>query len=130
MPLIVQDPNILRAARQAIEVLLRFKGQPVVLVRRGVPVAVGGGGHDFTGDTNVASQKFALSHVGVDELLDGADGDTPVYKRTYALTGRYNADIRIHDKWADAEATYEVEAVDQTSGYKTHADVVGFVKVS
>lgn len=131
MPAIVQDPGILAAARSAIEILLQFKGQAVVLQRRmGTPVLKPGGGHDFGDPLPVLSQTFAWSQVGDDILEDGSDGDTPVVKRNYVLTGRYDADLLVKDTWQDDEATYLVESVNQSSGFKTHADVVGFVKVS
>lgn len=128
MPAIVTDPAILQAARQAIEVLLQFKGAPVVLLRKGIRIAKPGGGHDFADPAPLLAQDFAVSQVGDDIVEDSSSGDGQVVKRNYALTGRYNANIATDDTWEDAEATYRVENVNAASGYKTHADVVGFIK--
>lgn len=128
MPAIVQDQGILNAARSAIEVLLKFKGQGVILVRKGAPIRKPGGGHDFGDDFSIASQQFAWSQVGDDEILDGQDGDTPVVKRNYVLTGRYNADITVDDRWSDIESDYRVESVNSNSAFKTSCAVVGFVR--
>lgn len=128
MPAISSDPGILDAARSAIDVLLEFKGTDVVLNRKGLPIAKPGGGHDFGNRTPLLAQKFAISQVG-DDIVDDADsGDTKVVKRNYALTGRYDADIVADDTWEDAEAAYRVDNVNSSSGFKVHADVVGFVK--
>lgn len=129
MPQITTDPGILEAARSAIEQLLKFKGQPVELNRRGMRVPKPGGGHDYTGNVTLPTQVFAWSQLGDDEQLDGENGETPVFKRTYALTGRWNADIRADDTWADGEARYRVDTVNGSNGFKTSAIVVGFVKV-
>lgn len=129
MPHIVQDPGILAAAKNAIEVLLKFKGQTVVLMRKGVPIAKPGGGHDFSYRAPLAPQTFAWSQVGDDEVLDGDNGDTPVVKRSYVLTGRVDADIKPDDTWEDSEAEYRVETVNNDNGFKTSATLVGFVKV-
>jgi hypothetical protein len=129
MPKIVNDEGILDAARSGIDVLLQFKGNPVYLVRRGAKIAKPGGGHDYDVPTVLPAQLFAVTQVGGDIVEDGADGDTPITKRTYALTGLDTADIRVDDTWDDDEADYRVESVNQASGYKTTAEVVGFVKV-
>lgn len=129
MPKIVQDQSILDAARGAIEVLLRFKGQQITLSRKGTPTRKPSGGHDFQAAASVPAQLLALSRVGEDELIDGDNGDTPVVKRQYVLTGRHDASIKPDDTWSDGEANYRVESVDGTSGFKVQATVVGFVKV-
>lgn len=130
MPAIVQNPGILAAARNAIEVLLKFKGQQVILKRRGAPIEKPSGGHDYSGvPTSLSPQDFAWSQVG-DDILEDGDGDAPVVKRNYVLTGRYNADIQVDDTWSDAEADYRVESINDSNGFATHANVVGFVKVS
>ena len=129
MPKIVQDENILAAARNAIEILLKFKGQQITLSRKGTAVRKPSGGHDFQTAADVPAQLLALSRVGGDELLDGDNGETPVVKRHYVLTGRHDASVRADDTWSDAEADYRVESVDDSSGFKVQADVVGFVKV-
>jgi hypothetical protein len=123
------DPGILAAAREGIEVLLQFKGQPIVLMRKGLPIAKPGGGHDFGDAQPLMAQTFAVSQVGDDIVEDGDSGDTQVIKRNYALTARYDADIAPDDTFSTAEADFRVENVNASSGFKTHADVVGFVKV-
>lgn len=130
MSAITTNPQILKAARGAIETLLKFKGRDFVVNRKGVSVEKPGGGHDFTGRYPLASQKFAISQVGDDIIEDGDSGDTPVVKRNYRLTGRYDADLLVDDIFEDAEANYLVDSVNATSGFKTDALLVGFVKVS
>lgn len=126
---ITTDPSILAAARNGIEVLLQFKGKPVVLLRKGIPVAKPGGGHDFADPAPLLAQTFAVSQVGDDIVEDSDSGDTQVIKRNYVITARFDADIKADDTWTDAEADYRVESVNATSGFKTSANVVGFVKV-
>jgi hypothetical protein len=128
MPPVTTDPGILAAARSGIDMLLQFKGQSVTLSRKGLAIAKPGGGHDF-GRNAILPQIFSLSQVGDDEISDASSGDTQVVKRRYVLTGVYNADIKPDDTFSTAEADFRVETVNATSGYKTHADVVGFVKV-
>lgn len=94
-----------------------------------MPIAKPGGGHDAGQLSPLLAQTFALSQLGDDDVSDGDSGETPIIKRTYALTGRYDADIAIDDTWEDDEAEYRVDSVNQSSGYKTSGIVVGFVKV-
>lgn len=129
MPAVVQDAGIIRAARSAIDVLLKFKGVSIVLYRKGTATKFDDGGHDFAQPYPLIAQKFAVTQLGGDILEDGNDGDTPVVKRNYQLTGKFDADVRIDDTWEDAEADYRVESVNDSSGYRTTATVVGFVKV-
>jgi hypothetical protein len=130
VPAISSDPGILGAARSAIDVLLQFKGFLVVLSRKGVAPAMPGGGHGPALTSDLAPQTFSWVQTGSDEVLDGDNGDTPTVKRTYVLTGRYDADIRVDDVWVDAYGRYRVDTVDSESGFKTTAEVTAFVKVS
>jgi hypothetical protein len=130
MPAITTNQSILKSARNAIEILLKFKGISVVVMRKGVAIDKPGGGHDFTTPHPLAMQVFSLTQTGADIMEDGTNGDTPVVRRNYLLTGRYDADLRVDDTWEDGEAEYRVETCSATSGYKTTAEVVGFVKVS
>ena len=129
MPPVTTNQSILKSARGAIEVMLKFKGIPVVVMRQGVMVEKPGGGHEPTPPYALAAQMFSVSQIGDDIVEDGANGDTPYVKRNYMLTGRYDADLRVDDTWEDAEAEYRVESCSATSGYKTTAEVVGFVKM-
>ncbi|QHB37421.1 hypothetical protein SEA_LEOPARD_14 [Mycobacterium phage Leopard] len=129
MPRITTDPGILAAARNAIEILLRFKGVEVAVVRRGEPIAKPGGGHDRAPSVFLAPQTFAMSQLGDDEAIDGDNGDTPILKRVYALTARHDADLQADDTWEDDEAVYRVDTVNSSNGFKVSATVVGFVKV-
>lgn len=129
MPQIVNDPGILAAARSAIEVLLKFKGNPVTLMRRGPAIPKPGGGHDAGLPSPIATQTFSWVQTGDDTIGDTADGDTQSVKRIYELTARWDADIEVDDTWEDDEAEYRIQNVNATSGYKTMAEVIGFVKV-
>jgi len=132
VPEIVQVPGILAAARQAIEILLQFKGIDVVLTpNKGTPVLKPGGGHDFTPPADRAVQKFSVSKTTAFDGIEYSPNDEGLNrKRAYMLTGRYNAVIAIGDTWSDAEADYTVDTVDASSGFKTQATVTGFLKVS
>lgn len=130
MSAITTNQQILKAARGAVETLLKFKGRDFVVNRKGVSVEKPGGGHDKTMPYPLASQRFSISQEGDDIIEDGDSGDTPVVKRNYRLTGRYDADLLVDDTFEDAEANYRVESVNATSGFKTDALLVGFVKVS
>jgi hypothetical protein len=110
--------------------LLRFKGKPYTLVRKGTRIAKPGGGTDYSPDITLPAQDFALVQVGEEDASDGENGDTPTVKRQYLLTGRYSADVRVNDTFSDAEANYRVEKVNANSGFKVVANVVGFVKVA
>lgn len=129
MPAISSDEGIVQAARDAIDILLQFKGFPVVLVRQGPPIAKPGGGHDAGDPFELDEQIFAWSQVGDDIVEDTDAGDSQVIKREYVLTGKWDADIRINDTWEDDIAEYLVESTDNENGFKTVCNVVGFVKM-
>lgn len=130
MPEIVQDAGILRAARQAIEVLLKFKGIEIVLTpNKGTRVRQPGGGHDFIPPGPRAVQLFALSKTSAfDGIEYSPNDDGKNQKRSYVLTGRHDAAIAKGDTWEDDEAEYQVDTLDQTSGFKTQATVTGWLK--
>lgn len=131
MPQIVQDPGIIAAARQAIEVYLHFKGIEVTLVPiKGNSIAKPGGGRDYIPPTPRAPQTFALVKTNAFDGLEFSPNDDGLSrKRAYLLTGRHDAAIAIGDNWSDYEADYTVDTLDQTSGYKSIATVTGFLKV-
>lgn len=130
MPQLTSNGAILSAARQAIEVLLRFKGFGVALVpKNGTVVAKPSGGRDWYPATPRALQQIALSRVGSDNIAQANTDEGQYVTRSYVLTGRWNMAIAIGDSWSDGEADYTVESVDQTSGFKTSADVIGFLKI-
>jgi len=131
MPAIVQDPGILKAARDAIEVMLTFKGIQVTLTpQKGTPIQKPGGGHDFNPP---APRDPQLMSVAKSSFFDGVEfsnnDDGLNRKRAYTVTARHDADIEIGDTWSDDEADYEVMTVDNSSGYKTIATVTGWLKV-
>lgn len=131
MPAIVQDPGILKAARDAIEVMLSFKGIPVVLTpKKGTPVTKPGGGHDFNPPLPKDPQLLAVAKSNFFDGVEFSPNDEGMNrKREYTVTGRYDADIEIGDTWSDDEADYEVMTVDNSSGFKTIASVTGWLKV-
>ena len=130
MPLIVTDPSILKAARAAIEVLLRFKGQQITLIpTKGTKIPKPGGGHDFADPIPRAPQTFALSKINnFDAIEYSPNDDGKNQKRSYLLTGRHDAVIAKGDNFSDTEADYVVDTLDQTSGFKTMAGVTGWLK--
>jgi hypothetical protein len=130
MPKIVQDTGILDAAKAAIEVLLTFKGTNIVLTpTKGTRVAKPGGGHDFVPPADRAPQIFALSKTSAfDGIEFSPNDDGKNQKRAYVLTGRFDAVIAKGDTWEDDEAEYQVDTLDQTSGFKTQATVTGWLK--
>lgn len=130
MPLIVTNPSILNAARTAIEVLLKFKGQQITLLpTQGERIPKPGGGHDFAEPTPRAPQTFALSKLNnFDDIDFSPNDDGKNQKRSYLLTGRHDAEIAKGDTFSDDEADYTVDTLDQTSGFKTMAGVTGWLK--
>lgn len=130
MPQIVTKAPILAAARRAIEILLEFKGFDVVLTpARGSVVEKPGGGRDFVAGNDRVPQTIALSNLTGDDISAATTDDGQYVVRRYALTGRHDMVIAVGDTWQDAEAEFKVEAVDQSSGFKTAADVLGFTKL-
>lgn len=130
MPQLTSNPAILAAARKAIEVLLQFKGAEVTLLpKNGTIVAKPSGGRDFVPAEPREPQLVAFSRVGSENIGQANTDDGQYVTRAYVLTGRWDMDIAIGDSWSDGEADYTVESVDQTSGIKTSADVIGFVKI-
>ena len=131
MPQLTSNGAILAAAKKAIEVLLQFKGSEVILVpKNGTVVAKPSGGRDFVAAAPRAVQTIALSRIGSENIGQANTDDGQYVTRAYALTGRWDMDIAIGDSWSDDEADYTVDSVDQTSGFKTSADVIGFVKIT
>ena len=130
MPQITTSTAILNAAKQAIEVLLRFKGIDVTLVpKNGTVLAKPGGGRDFIPAEPREPQKVSLGYVGA-ERIDNTNTDGGQYvTRIYALTGRHDMAIAVGDTWTNDEAEFTVESVDQTSGFKTSATVTAFMNV-
>lgn len=128
MPQITSDPGILRAARTAVGLLLKFKGQPIVLSRKGDPIVKPGGGRDFADRLPMAPQTLVLAQVGGDIVEDG-EGGLQTIKRNYTLTGAHDADVHIGDIWQDAEADYLVKTVNDDNHYKVVCEVVGTIKV-
>jgi hypothetical protein len=128
VPAITTNPNILAAARSAILIKLKFKGQQIVLNRRGDPVAKPGGGKDFMARVPLPAQNLVLSQIG-DDVIDEGEGGQQVIRRNYILSGAYDADIHIGDIWYDAESDYEVLTVNDDNGYQVTANVVGTVRV-
>lgn len=130
---IVQDPSILAAAKSAIEVMLSFKGTPIALVpNKIVKTPKPGGGHDFpnaVAGIAIDAQLFALSKVGADIVDQSNNDDGRIVLRNYILTARFDAEIDEGDTWEDDEANYVVDTVDSTSGYKTTAAVIAYVKL-
>lgn len=130
MPQITTSAAVLSAAKQAIEILLRFKGAEVTLVpKNGTVVAKPGGGRDFIPAEPREPQQVAMSLIGTERVGNANTDDGQYITRTYALTGRWDMAIAVGDTWSDDEAEYTVEAVDQTNGFKTYATVIGFVNV-
>lgn len=131
MPEIVQDAGILAAARDAIDILLQFKGTTITLIpSEGTKIPKPGGGHDFADPVPREPQLFALSQTGVfDGIEFSPNDDGKNQKRAYVLTGRYDADIQRGDTWEDDEATYEVDTLNNTNGFKSQATVTGWLKV-
>ena len=128
MPAITNNAAILAAARSAIEVLLEFKGFPTVLIPRlGDGVAKPGGGRDFPRAAPRPSQPISLAAVADSETYNDEDTGR-VRTRTYTLTGRWNMAIAIGDQWEDDEASYTVQTIDASSGFKTSAEVLGYIK--
>lgn len=131
MPQIVVVPGILAAARNAIEILLKFKGVEVVLTpAKGATIQKPSGGDDFTEGVDRAPQLISLSKIGADVVSDGENDEQRYVIRNYILTGRHDMLIAIGDRWSDSEADYRVDTLDQTNGYKTSADVVGYIKLA
>jgi hypothetical protein len=130
MPKIVQDAGILVAAQAAIEILLKFKGTDIVLTpNKGERVSKPGGGHDYVPPVDRDPQTFALSKTNAfDGIEFSPNDDGKNQKRAYVLTGRFDAVIAKGDTWSDDEADYQVDTLDQTSGFKTQATVTGWLK--
>jgi hypothetical protein len=129
VPAISSDPGIMQAAKDAIGIMLSFQGFPITLMRKGAAIAVPGGGHDFSDRVAIGPQSFKVTKLGDDIVEDGGDGDTPVVRRNFGLTGAFDADVAIDDIWSDDDNDYRVESVDRESGYKTVAEVTAFAKV-
>ena len=130
MPQITSNAAILSSARRAIEVLLQFKGFQVILVpKNGTVVAKPSGGRDFVSAAPRVTQTVVLSRAGSEYIGQANTDDGQYVTRSYVLTGRWNMAIAIGDTWSDTEADYTVDSVDQTSGFKTSAEVIGFVKI-
>lgn len=130
MPQLTSNAAILSAAKRAIEVLLQFKGSQVILVpKNGTVVAKPSGGRDFVPAAPRAAQTVVISRIGSENIGQANTDDGQYVTRAYTLTGRWNMAIAIGDTWSDGEADYTVDSVDQTSGFKTSADVLGFVKI-
>lgn len=130
MPAISSDPGIMAAAKTAIDVLLSFKGFPIVIERLGAPIPKPGGGHDAGAKVALPPQTFVLTQNGPEIVEDGTNGDTQVVRRQYYITGLFDADLQIDDTWSDDLADYRVQSVDNETGYKTTGDVVAFVKAT
>lgn len=131
MPAITTDPGILAAAREAIAIMLSFKGIPVALLpSKGVKIAKPGGGHDYGDPIPRLAQTFSVAKTNAFDGIEFSPNDEgEARKRAYILTGMWNAEIAIGDTWEDDEAEYKVDTVDQSSGFKTQAGVTGFLKV-
>lgn len=132
MPQAITDPGIISAARDAIVVMLGFKGAPITLVpQKGDPVLKPGGGHDYGDPLPRVTQTFAVSKTAFFDGIEYSPNDEGQNrKRAYVLTGAHDAEIAIGDTWSDDEADYQVDTVDQSSGYKTTAGVTGWLKVA
>ena len=129
MPQVTTNAAVLNAAKKAIDILLKFKGFEVILVPRNEIIAKPGGGRDFVPGEARDAQTVAMSLLG-EERVDNASTDGGQFViRTYALTGLADLAIAIGDSWDDDEAEYTVEQVDKSSGFKTAAIVLGFVKI-
>ena len=130
MSKITTKPALLATAKRAIEIKLQFQGFDVVLIpKKGDSVAKPGGGHDFAGATPRAAQRVSLSRLGNDNIQDASSDDGQVIYRNYLLTGRLDMEIAEGDSWEDDEARFVVASFDQSSGFKTTADVVGHIKL-
>lgn len=129
MSQITTNPSILAAAKQAIEVLLQFKGVAVAFVpQKGLTVVKPGGGEDFVAGIARTPQMLSLTQIGADLVTDASTDEQRYVTRNYVGTGRWNMLVEVGDEWEDLAARYKVETVDQTSGFKTSIEVVGFVK--
>lgn len=130
MPQITANANILNAARKAIAIMLQFKGISVELKpKAGVKTPKPGGGHDFVPGLLRDPQQISLTKVGGDIIEDSSNDGAQYIVRNYILTGEWNMRIALGDTWEDDEAEYKVDTLDQTSGFKTSADVIGYVKL-
>lgn len=130
IPVITSNPGIIKAAKAAIEVLLKFKGIDVTLKpNKSVATAKPSGGHDFTSAGYRATQRIALSKVGNDIITESTYDQGAARMRNYVLTGRWDMAIAVGDTFNDDRVDYVVETVDDSSGFKTSAEVLGYIKV-
>lgn len=130
IPNLTINPNLLRAARSGLEVLLKFKGVSVVMVpAKGTNTRKPSGGHDFQTAAGRAPQLIALSKIGSDIVQDSTNDQGKARMRQYILTGRWDMDLEINDTFSDDIADYLVETVDRTMGWKTSAEVLAYLKV-
>lgn len=120
---------ITNAARQAIEVLLRLRGKDIALIpKTGSYVIKPGGGRDYVANAPRATQVFALTRLDDDTVEAAPTDEGKARKRSYRLTGRHTAVVRPGDAWEEDGTRYEVETVDDSTGYKVAAQVTAFVK--
>lgn len=130
IPNLTVNPNLLRAARSGLEVLLKFKGVATVLIpAKGDATRKPSGGHDFARAEAREPQFIALSKIGNDIVEDSTNDQGKARMRMYILTGRWDMDIEINDTFSDDIADYLVETVDKTAGWKTSAEVLAYIKV-
>jgi len=107
----VMDAGLVKAARSAIEVLLKLKGNDIVLLpAKGTRTEQPGGGYKYAATAPRVSQRFSISdRTGRNSAKSTGESDVTVLVRTLDVVGRYNAVAEIGDEWSDSEARYRID---------------------
>lgn len=105
------EAGLVKAGKQAIEVLLKLKGDDLVLTaEKGTEVEQPSGGSHFVPAAPLAPQRFALrSNSGESDGITESESGIVTQKFPYILTGRWNCNVPVPSYWVSGSNRYRVE---------------------
>jgi hypothetical protein len=116
------DAGLVKAAQQAIEVLLKLKGVDITLIPgKGTAVEQPGGGYNYGDTTALAPQRFAIRDLqkgGTGKNPGTSDTGVTVLNRQLTLVGRVDAIAEVGDYWVDDENRYRIDELVIDNEYK------------
>ncbi len=121
------DAGLVKGARQAIEVLLKLKGENIVLTpAKGIKIEQPGGGNKYANAAARPSQKFAIRgrDRGSSAKVTGESGVTMLI-HPLVMTGRHDALADIGDEWSDGTNRYRIDEIVIDNEYKREFSAVG-----
>lgn len=105
------NPGLVKAGKQAIEVLLKLKGEDIVLTaEQGTSVEQPSGGYKFEPAVPLASQRFSIRSTGGDgDGVTESESGVTTQRFPYILTGRWNCNVPVPSYWVSGSNRYRVE---------------------